>query len=43
MDYTTLLKLVVASPELLGDFIVLLTAIQVFMAKVKSAEAGTPS
>jgi hypothetical protein len=43
MDYTTLLKLVIASPELLGDFIVLLQAIQVFMAKVKAAEVGTPT
>lgn len=43
MDYAALLKLVIASPELLGDFIVLLTAIQTFLAKVKAVESGTPS
>lgn len=42
MDYLSLLKLVIASPELLGDFIVLLTAIQTFLAKVKAVETGPP-
>lgn len=40
MDYLSLLKLVVASPELLGDFIVLLAAIQTFLTKVKAIETG---
>lgn len=40
MDYATLIKLAMASPELLADIIVLLQAIQTFLAKVKAAEAG---
>ena len=43
MDYAAMIKLFMASPELIGDFIVLLTAIQTFMAKVKAIEAGTPT
>jgi len=40
MDYLSLLKLAIASPELLSDFIVLLTAIQTFLAKVKAVESS---
>lgn len=42
MDYATLIKLALASPELLADLIVLLQAIQAFMAKVKAIES-TPA
>ena len=41
MDYAALLKLVIASPELLGDFIVLLQSVQTFLAKVKTASGAS--
>lgn len=43
MDYMAIIKLVQASPELVGDLIVWLQATQVFMAKVKAVESVVPS
>jgi hypothetical protein len=42
MNYAQIISLLEQSPELIGDFIVLLTAIQTFLAKVKAAQSTPP-